>query len=169
MACAFRKIEAIIQALRDGTFQWHPVRRVYIPKKQGKMRPLGLPDWSSKLVQEVIRMLLEAYYEPQFSHHAHGFRPGRGCHSALREIRTQWTGTVWFVEGDISRCFDVLSHELLLSILRESIHDEQFITLISRLRKRRVFGRLEIQQNAQWSPTGRYCQPCAFEYLPRSA
>jgi retron-type reverse transcriptase len=68
MACAFRKIEAIIQALRDGTFQWHPVRRVYIPKKQGKLRPLGLPDWSSKLVQEVIRMLLEAYYEPQVRH-----------------------------------------------------------------------------------------------------
>jgi group II intron reverse transcriptase/maturase len=99
------------------------------------MRPLGLPDWSSKLVQKVIRMLLEAYYEPQWSHHAHGFRPGRGCHTALREIRTQWTGTVWFVEGDISRCFDALDHELLLSILRESIHDEQFLTLISRLLK----------------------------------
>src|SRR5437773_6219052 len=102
---SLHKIETIIQALRDGTFQWQPVRWVYIPKKQGKMRPLGLPDWSSKLVQEVIRMILEAYYEPRFSSHAHGFRPGRGCHTALREIRTQWTGTVGFLEGDISRCF----------------------------------------------------------------
>jgi retron-type reverse transcriptase len=76
------KIERIIKALRDGTFQWKPARRVSIPKKDGKMRPLGLPDWTSKLVQEVIRLLLNAYYEPQFSEYSHGFRPERGCHTA---------------------------------------------------------------------------------------
>jgi retron-type reverse transcriptase len=98
-AMSVAKIETIIKALRDGTFHWQPVRRVYIPKRKGgKMRPLGLPDWSAKLVQEVIRMILEAYYEPRFSDHSHGFRPERGCHTALREIQTQWTGTVWFLE-----------------------------------------------------------------------
>jgi group II intron reverse transcriptase/maturase len=126
------KIERIIKALRDGTFQWKPVRRVSIPKKDGKMRPLGLPDWSSKLVQEVIRLILNAYYEPQFSEHSHGFRPERGCHTALRDIK-KWGGTTWFIEGDISQCFDKLDHQILLSILKEHIHDEPFIKLIREL------------------------------------
>jgi group II intron reverse transcriptase/maturase len=126
------KIETIIKALRDGTFQWRPARRVYIPKKNGKLRPLGLPDWSDKLVPEVIRLLLNAYYEPQFSGHSHGFRPERGCHTALREVK-QWDGTAWFIEGDISKCFDKLDHQVLLSILRENIHDERFIQLVNEL------------------------------------
>ena len=74
------------------------------------MRPLGLPSWSDKLVGEVIRLLLEAYYEPQFSDRSHGFRSGRGCHTALSEVAVNWTGTTWFIEGDIARCFDALSH-----------------------------------------------------------
>ena len=87
-AMSVAKIETIIKALRDGTFHWQPVRRVYIPKRKGgKMRPLGLPDWSAKLVQEVIRMILEAYYEPRFSDHSHGFRPERGCHLSCRGQR----------------------------------------------------------------------------------
>jgi group II intron reverse transcriptase/maturase len=126
------KIDTIIKALRDGRFQWRPARRVYIPKKSGKMRPLGLPCWTDKIVQEVIRMILNAYYEPKFSEHSHGFRPERGCHTALREIR-KWDGTTWFIEGDISKCFDKLSHDLLLSILREDIRDELFLKLIKGL------------------------------------
>jgi group II intron reverse transcriptase/maturase len=126
------KIERIIKALRDGTFHWKPVRRVYIPKKDGKKRPLGLPDWPSKLVQEVMRLILNAYYEPQFSERSHGFRPERGCHTALREVK-KWEGTTWFIEGDISKCFDRLDHQVLLTILQEKIHDESFIKLIGEL------------------------------------
>jgi hypothetical protein len=96
------KIERIIDAVRHERYRFMPVRRLYIPKKDGKQRPLGLPSWSDKLVGEVVRLLLEAYYEPQFSDHSHGYRPGRGCHTALREVAVTWTGTTWFIEGD--RC-----------------------------------------------------------------
>src|SRR4051794_14502012 len=100
-----RKIEGIIELLRNERCRWTPVRRVLIPKKNGKTRPLGIPVWSDKLLQEVMRSILEAYYEPQFSTKSHGFRPDRGCHTALREIFVTWKSTVWFIEGDIKGCF----------------------------------------------------------------
>jgi retron-type reverse transcriptase len=100
------KINTIIHALREGTFRWKPARRTYIPKQSGKMRPLGLPTWTDKVVQEVLRLLLEAYYEPQFSEASCGFRPGRGCHTALGKVLHHWPAPVWFIEGDIKACFD---------------------------------------------------------------
>jgi group II intron reverse transcriptase/maturase len=129
------KIEAIISTLRDGTFRWKPARRTCIPKKTGKMRPLGLPTWTDKIVQEVVRLILDAYYDVQFSEASCGFRPGRGCHTALGKVLHQWPGTVWFIEGDIAACFDRLNHQVLLDILRESFHDEPFIRLIGELLK----------------------------------
>ena len=128
------KIDAIIEALRFERYRWTPVRRVYIEKKGStKKRPLGLPTWSDKLLQEVIRMLLEAYYEPQFSDHSHGFRPGRGCHMALINVRDTWTGTAWFIEGDIAQCYDRLDHQVLLETLGEKLHDNRFLRLIGGL------------------------------------
>ena len=130
------KIDAIIEALRFERYRWMPARRTYIEKKNStKKRPLGIPTWSDKLLQEVIRLILEAYYEPQFSDHSHGFRAGRGCHTALREITDTWGGTVWFIEGDIAGCFDNISHEVLLSILSEKLHDNRFLRLIANLLK----------------------------------
>jgi len=124
------KIERIIDAMRHERYRFLPVRRVTIPKPHGGTRPLGLPSWSDKLVGEVVRLLLEAYYEPLFSARSHGFRPGRGCHTALREIGNTWTGTTWFIEADIADCFGSLDHQRLLEILGESIHDERFLRLV---------------------------------------
>ncbi len=124
------KIERIIDALRHERYRFKPVRRVYIPKKNGAKRPLGLPSWSDKLVGEVIRLLLEAYYEPQFSDRSHGYRPKRGCHTALSEVTNRWSGTTWFIEGDIADCFGSLDHDVMLSILAEKIHDGRFLRLL---------------------------------------
>ena len=124
------KIGRIIDAMRHERYRFRPVRRVHIPKKNGKTRPLGLPTWSDKLVGEVVRLLLEAYYEPVFSDRSHGFRPQRGCHTALREIANTWTGTAWFIEGDIADCFGSLDHDLMITILSEKIHDNRFLRLV---------------------------------------
>lgn len=134
---SWEKIETIINLLRNERYRWTPVRRIFIPKKNAKtkLRPLGLPSWSDKLLQEVIRSILEAYYEPQFSEHSHGFRPKRGCHTALREVMQTGKGTKWFIEGDICACFDKIDHSTLLNILQESFHDNRFIRLLSGILK----------------------------------
>lgn len=153
------KIATIIEALRYERYQWKPARRIYIPKKDGRKRPLGIQSWSDKLLQEAIRLILDAYFEPQFSPHSHGFRPERGCHTALREIYYNWVGTVWFIEGDISKCFDALSHELLLSILRETIKDERFIRLISGLLKAGYLEDWRWNETYSGSPQGSIISP----------
>lgn len=127
------KIEKLIARLRAERYRWTPVRRVAIPKRDGGSRPLGIPTWSDKLLQEVMRLILDAYYDPQFSDHSHGFRPNRGCHTALRDVIHHGKGTKWFVEGDIKGCFDNIDHSILLSILRERIHDNRFLRLVENL------------------------------------
>ncbi len=128
---SLRKIDTMIEALRLERYRWTPTRRVYIEKKNStKKRPLSMPTWSDKLLQEVIRLILESYFEPTFSNFSHGFRPERGCHTALRQISETWHGVNWFIEGDIKACFDSLSHEILLAALADHIHDGRFLRLI---------------------------------------
>jgi group II intron reverse transcriptase/maturase len=127
------RIDRIIHDLAHNTFRWKPVRRTYIPKANGRKRPLGVPGWTDKIVQEVIRCVLEAYYEPQFSSHAHGFRPDRGCHTALAEIVQKWKGTRWFIEGDIKGCFDNIDHAILLQLIAAKIHDNRLMKLLKEM------------------------------------
>ena len=101
-----KRIQNIIAQLRQEKFRFRPSRRIHVPKKSGGSRPLGLPNFTEKLVQEVLRMVLEAYFEPRFRDSSHGFRPGRGCHTALTAIHHKFGGTTWFIEGDIRGCFD---------------------------------------------------------------
>jgi group II intron reverse transcriptase/maturase len=153
------KIGEITAAMRGEQYRFAPVRRVYIPKKNGKLRPLGLPSWSDKLVGEVVRLVLEAYYEPQFSGRSHGFRKGRGCHTALRDVQNTWTGTVWFVEGDISDCFGKIDHEILLKILAEKILDNRFLRLIRNMLKAGYMEDWQYHETLSGTPQGGVVSP----------
>jgi group II intron reverse transcriptase/maturase len=124
------RIEKLIASLKDESYQPQPSRRVYIPKKNGKKRPLGIPAFNDKLVQEVARMVLEAIYEGSFDYCSHGFRPEKSCHTALAQVRKSFNGAKWFVEGDIKGFFDNIDHDVMIEILRERIDDERFIRLI---------------------------------------
>jgi len=153
------KIQAIIEAVKLERYKWRPVRRVYIPKKDGKQRPLGMPTWSDKLLQEVIRQIMEAYYEPQFSDHSHGFRPERGCHTALKTVQQTWPGTIWFIEGDISKCFDKLNHTIMHETIKEKIQDGRFLHLINELLKAGYMEDWKLNATLSGSPQGGIISP----------
>ena len=123
------RIEAVIADLKASRYKPKPVRRVYIPKANGKMRPIGIPGFEDKLLQTVVRLILEAIYEPTFSDASHGFRPRRSCHTALEQVK-RMTGTRWWVEGDIKGFFDNLNHDTLVRILSKRITDKRFLHLI---------------------------------------
>jgi retron-type reverse transcriptase len=134
---SLKAIRQIIQEMRTERFQFKPVRTVYLPKPNGKMRKLGIPSTRDKIVQEVIRLILECIYDspsgPYFHETSHGFRPNRSCHTALREIRGKWSATNWFVEGDVQACFDEIDHGVLVNVLRKKLRDERFLNLIWKL------------------------------------
>jgi group II intron reverse transcriptase/maturase len=133
------EINKLIQEMMGETYQCRPVRRTYIPKRNGKKRKLGIPCVRDKIVQEVVRMILEAVYDSPhgayFSNDSHGFRRARSCHTALEQIQTEWSGMTWLIEGDVQACFDDIDHEILVKIIREKVQDERFIALLWKILK----------------------------------
>jgi len=124
------KIQKIIKALSDETYSPKPVRRTYIAKDDGKQRPLGIPTFTDKLVQEALRMILESIYEPIFLDCSHGFRPKRSCHTALQSIKKGFNGSRWFIEGDIKGCFDNIEHNTLISLINKKVKDMRIVKLL---------------------------------------
>lgn len=156
---SLQRIETIIQKLADGVYQWQPARRVYVPKANGEERPISIPGWTDKMVQETMRLILEAYYEPRFRDSSHGFRPNRGCHTALKCIRNTWTGTKWFIEGDIKGCFDNLDHDLILTILSQDIQDNRFIKLVRHMLQAGYVDDWQYHQTYSGTPQGGVISP----------
>jgi group II intron reverse transcriptase/maturase len=164
-AMSLEKMRDIIQAVRQERYQWQPARRTYIPKKNGKKRPLGMPVWSDKLLAEVMRMILDAYFDATFSDHSHGFRPERGCHTALREIYHTWKGTVWIIEGDIADCFGSLDHDLIISALAEHIQDGRFLNLVRQLLDAGYMEEWKVNKTFSGVPQGSILSPVLSNIL----
>lgn len=156
---SLEKINILIESLKDESYQPYPSKRVFIPKKNGSKRPLGIPAFKDKLLQEVIRMILEAIYEKSFKESSHGFRPKRSCHTALYKVRKTFTGVKWFVEGDISGFFDNIDHHTLIALLRRRITDEKFIRLIWKFLRAGYLEEWQFQSSYSGTPQGGVISP----------
>ena len=158
-AMSMERIDRLIETLKDESYQPKPSRRTYIPKKNGKLRPLGIPSIDDKLVQEVVRMLLESIYEGSFADTSHGFRPNRSCHTALRMIQNRFTRCKWFVEGDIKGFFDNIDHAVMIDILRKRIKDERFLRLIRKFLNAGYMENNWLHQSYSGTPQGGIISP----------
>lgn len=158
-AMSLERIDKLIESLKSEKYQPNPSRRTYIPKKNGKMRPLGIPSFDDKLIQEIIRMILQAIYEGYFEKSSHGFRPNKSCHTALNSIQKSFTGIKWFIEGDIKGFFDNIDHKIMIGILSKRIKDEKFLRLINKFLKVGYMEEWQYKNTYSGTPQGGIISP----------
>ena len=153
------RINKLIESIKDETYSPNPAKRTYIPKKNGKMRPLGIPSFEDKLVQEVVRMVLEAIYEGHFEWTSHGFRPNRSCHTALKSLQNNFNGAKWFIEGDIKGFFDNIDHDVLIEIMKGRIADDRFLRLIRKFLNAGYMEEWQFNKTYSGTPQGGIISP----------
>ena len=153
------RINKLIESIKDETYSPNPAKRTYIPKKNGKMRPLGIPSFEDKLVQEVVRMVLEAIYEGHFEWTSHCFRPSRSCHTALKSLQNNFNGAKWFIEGDIKGFFDKIGHDVLIKIMKGRIADDRFLRLIRKFLNAGYMEEWLFNKTYSWTPQGGIISP----------
>ena len=153
------RINKLIESIKDETYSPNPAKRTYIPKKNGKMRPLGIPSFEDKLVQEVVRMVLEAIYEGHFEWTSHGFRPNRSCHTALKSLQNNFNGAKWFIEGDIKGFFDNIDHNVLIEIMKGRIADDRFLRLIRKFLNAGYMEEWQFNKTYSGTPQGGIISP----------
>ena len=158
-AMSMERIDRLIAALRDESYHPNPAKRTYIPKKSGKLRPLGIPSVDDRLVQEVVRMLLESIYEGSFEETSHGFRPNKSCHTALRQVQNRFVRGKWFVEGDIKAFFDNIDHNVMINILSKRIKDEKLLRLIRKFLNAGYMEELQFHSTYSGTPQGGIISP----------
>ena len=153
------RINKLIESIKDETYSPNPAKRIYIPKKNGKMRPLGIPSFEDKLVQEVVRMVLEAIYEGHFEWTSNGFRPNRSCHTALKSLQNNFNGAKWFIEGDIKGFFDNIDHNVLIEIMKGRIADDRFLRLIRKFLNAGYMEEWQFNKTYSGTPQGGIISP----------
>ncbi|WP_330634546.1 reverse transcriptase domain-containing protein [Anaerovorax sp. IOR16] len=158
-AMSLKRIDKLIESLKSERYQPNPSRRTYIPKKNGKMRPLGIPSFDDKLIQEIIRMMLQAIYEGYFEKSSHGFRPKKSCHTALDSIQKSFSGVKWFIEGDIKGFFDNIDHKIMIGILSKRIKDEKFLRLINKFLRAGYLEEWQYHNSYSGTPQGGIISP----------
>jgi group II intron reverse transcriptase/maturase len=153
------KLDQLRERVIERKFDWKPIKRVEIPKGDGKTRPLGIPTLNDRIVQEVLRSVLEPIFEPTFSDRSHGFRPGRSCQTALKYINTQFKAVSWYIEGDISKYFDTINHNILLHLLKRKIRDNLILNLIETGLKAKILFNEKWIEHASGTPQGGILSP----------